>query len=142
MPITAIRRHLERNQLLRFILVGAVNTAFSYGIYAGMLFIGFGYALANLVALVLGILFSFKTQGRFVFENTSNLLIGRFILLWAAIYLANIALIGSLITIGLDAYVAGALAVPFSTVLSYIGQKFIVFGKSMPRVHEHAVGEE
>jgi putative flippase GtrA len=130
MLITAIRHQLKHNQLLRFILVGVVNTAFSYGIYVGMLFIGFDYAVANLVALVLGILFSFKTQGSLVFQNSNNQLLGRFVLLWAMIYLLTIALIGQFITMGLDAYTAGALALPFSTAFSYFGQKFLVFRKA------------
>lgn len=129
MPINVIRHGLKRSQLFRFVLVGAVNTVFSYGVYACMLFIGLGYAFANLVALVLGILFSFKTQGRLVFDNSNNMLLGRFVLLWAVIYLATISLIGRLIEMGLDAYTAGALAVPFSTVFSYFGQKFLVFRK-------------
>lgn len=129
MPINVIRHGLKRSQLFRFVLVGAVNTVFSYGVYACMLFIGLGYALANLVALVLGILFSFKTQGRLVFDNSNNMLLGRFVLLWAVIYLATISLIGRLVEMGLDAYTAGALAVPFSTVFSYFGQKFLVFRK-------------
>lgn len=129
MPITAIQSGMKRTQFLRFILVGVGNTAFSYCIYAAMLFIGMGYALANLVALALGILVSFKTQGRWVFHNTNNLLIGRFVVLWAGIYVATIAIIGQFIALGLDAYIAGALAVPFSTLLSYFGQKYFVFGK-------------
>lgn len=133
MTITLIRHGLKSNQLIRFILVGAVNTGFSYGVYACMLFVGVGYALANLLALVLGILFSFKSQGSFVFHNKDNRRLGRFIFLWVIIYLATIALIGRLIGLGFDAYTAGALAVPFSTLLSYFGQKYFVFRKPVVR---------
>ena len=42
--------------VMRFVLVGVLNTAFSYLIYALLLFIGLGYQLANLSALVIGIL--------------------------------------------------------------------------------------
>lgn len=118
-----------RSQFLRFILIGIANTTFSYGIYVIMLFVGLSYALANLVALIFGILFSFKTQSRLVFQSNNDLLLGRFVFLWAVIYLATITLIGQLIALGLDSYTAGALAVPFSTLLSYFGQKFFVFGK-------------
>lgn len=125
---THLHRYLN-TQFWRFIAIGVVNTGFSYSIYAFSLFLGFKYAIANLLALSFGILFSFKTQGRFVFRNSDNRLFGRFLLGWAVIYLATITLIGQLIGLGLDAYVAGALALPFSTALSYLTQKYFVFQK-------------
>lgn len=121
--ISSFRRH----QIVRFMIVGIFNTAFSYGIYAGLIFLGAHYALANLIALVMGILFSFKTQGYLVFKNTDNRLLGRFVLSWGLIYLATITLIGQCIRLGLDAYIAGIVAIPFSTALSYLTQKFYVF---------------
>lgn len=124
---------LKKSQILRFIAVGIVNTSFSYGIYAALLFIGFGYAFANLVALLIGILFSFKTQGYLVFHNPDNHLLGRFILSWTLIYLCTIGLMGWIIVLGLDAYSAGALALPFSVSLSYLIQKHFVFCR--PKMH-------
>jgi len=114
-------------QFFRFVAIGVVNTAFSYSIYAFFVFIGFNYAIANLLALLLGILFSFKTQGRFVFRNSDNRLFWRFFLSWAAIYLVTISVIGQFIAYGIDAYASGALALPFSTALSYLSQKYFVF---------------
>lgn len=122
-----IAHALQHSQILRFVVVGTVNTAFSYGIYAAMLFVGFNFAVANLVALVLGILFSFKTQGALVFRNSDPRLLGRFVVGWAIIYGATIALIGQFIAFGLSAYAGGALALPFSTALSYLLQKHFVF---------------
>lgn len=117
-------------RIVRFLVVGMFNTAFSYVIYAGFLFIGFGYQLANLMALVMGIFLSFKTQGRLVFKNTDNRLFGRFLVSWVLIYLCTIALIGRIMTLGLNAYWAGALALPFSVALSYLTQKYFVFRSS------------
>lgn len=114
-------------QFLRFVAIGIVNTAFSYGVYSFFLFLEFNYAIANFLALLSGILFSFKTQGYFVFRNPNNRLIGRFVLGWSFIYVATITLIGRLVAFGLDAYTAGALALPFSTLLSYLTQKHFVF---------------
>jgi putative flippase GtrA len=116
--------------LIRFVLVGTLNTAFSYLIYAGLLFVGLGYALANFLALVAGIVFSFKTQGYVVFRNSDDRLLGRFILGWALIYLCTIGIIGRLIALGLDAYSAGALVLPCSVALSYLVQRYVVFRRS------------
>lgn len=114
-------------ELVRFGVVGVVNTAFSYGVYAALIFVGCNYALANLVAVVLGILFSFKTQGTLVFRSTDNRRIVRFVFAWTLIYLCNIVLIAKFIDLGLSAYASGALAIPFYTVLSYFAQKYFVF---------------
>lgn len=128
--ITQWWNRFRQRQVLRFIFVGTVNTLFSYLIYAGLLFIGLNYSLANLLALVIGILFSFKTQGHFVFLNPDNRLLGRFILSWGLIYLCTIIFIGRIIAIGLDAYSAGAFALPLNVILSFLIQKYFVFRKS------------
>jgi putative flippase GtrA len=96
-------------------------------LYALLLFLGVNYAVANLAALVAGILFSFKMQGRFVFGNRDNRFLGRFVLCWAVIYFANITFIKRMMTLGMNGYVSGALTIPGAAVLSYLAQRFIVF---------------
>lgn len=114
-------------QGVRFVLIGLLNTAFSYLIYAAFLFFGLGYQLANFLALVVGILFSFRMQGYFVFDNPDTRLLGRFVLSWGVIYLCTITVIGQIIALGFDPYSAGALSLPFSVALSYLLQKYFVF---------------
>ena len=114
-------------QFVRFLLVGGLNTSFSYAVYAALLFMGFNYVMANLGALLLGILFSFRTQGRLVFDNRDGRLIFRFAGVWGLIFLVNILLISVLIHAGLNPYWAGALATVPITVISYFVQKFLVF---------------
>jgi putative flippase GtrA len=112
---------------VRFLIVGGVSTALSYGLYACLVFLGLNYAVANLAALVAGILFSFRTQGRFVFGNRDNRLLGRFVLCWALLYGVSVAFIRQMMALGMDGYVSGALAIPAIAVLSYLVQRFIVF---------------
>ena len=57
------------NQFVRFVLVGILNTAFGYGVYCLMLWIGLSYWWATLIANVLGVLFNFKTTGVLVFKS-------------------------------------------------------------------------
>ena len=120
----------DRWQFVRFVVVGVVNTGFAYGAYVLFVWLGLGYATANLLALILGIAFSFTTQGRLVFKETSKRRLWRFILVWAVIYLVNTALIGLFISWGFNAYVAGAMALPINTALSYVAQKYFVFRRS------------
>lgn len=119
--------YYKSQKTVRFIFVGLLNTSFSYVLYALFLSLGLAYQLANLGTLLISILFSFKTQGYLVFRNSANHLLGRFILSWALIYGCVIALIGQIMTLGFNAYAAGALALPFSMVLSYLSQNYFVF---------------
>jgi|SRR5215204_257750 len=116
----------------RFLVVGGIGTLFSYGIYAFLLFCGLNYALSNLAALIAGILFSFKAQGRFVFLSGDNSLIWRFALCWGLIYAANVAFLRQAIHMGMDRYVAGAVAIPPIAVLSFVVQRYVVFRTSDP----------
>lgn len=115
-------------EFVRFLLVGTLNTAFSYGVYALLLFIGWPYVAANLGAVLLGILFSFTTQGRLVFGNREGHLLQRFAACWALIWAVNALLITLLVHAGLSAYAAGAVALVPTTVVSYFVQKLLVFG--------------
>lgn len=117
-------------QFIRFVLVGCLNTGFSYTIYAIFLYFGFDYVSANFGALILGIFFSFRTQGRLVFRNKNNKLIFRFAAYWCLIFLLNILFISLFLKTGLNAYWAGAFALIPSTVASYFVQKILVFGSS------------
>ena len=131
--LNTISRQGRKTVVVRFVVVGILNTGVSYLIYALLLSFGLRYQMANLIALVIGILFSFKTQGHLVFNNRNNRLLGRFILSWVLIYLCVIFLIGRIIALGFDAYAAGALVLPFSAVLSYVIQRYFVFkGSSRP----------
>lgn len=115
-------------QLVRFALVGGLNTLFSYAVYAVLLYLGLPFAVANFGAMALGILFSFRTQGALVFRNRDRKLLLRFACCWVLIYLFNIGLIAVLVRAGLNAYTAGALALLPVTLLSYVVQKLLVFG--------------
>lgn len=129
-PLTDLLRRFESfryARLVKFIVVGVVNTGFSYLVYATFLFFGLSYQLANFIALILGIIFSFKMQGKFVFKSTDNRLLGRYVLTWTVIYLCVTAAIGQIIQFGINAYAAGLLTLPLSVGLSYFAQKYFVF---------------
>jgi len=118
------------SKFLRFILVGGLNTAVAYGVYAFFLFVGLPYPIANFLSLIVGIGFSFKTQGTFVFHNPDNQLFFRFAVFWGIMYLINIGLIRGFLSMGVNAYAAGALALPLIALLSYLGQGRLVFRRT------------
>jgi putative flippase GtrA len=118
---------MARSRLFRFLIVGGVNTAFSYGVYALLVFVGVNYAAASLAALIAAVLFGFKTTGTLVFGNSENRRLGRFVVCWVAIYFVNVTIIGKMIDFGFDRFMAGALPIPAIAPLSYALQKVFVF---------------
>lgn len=122
-------------QLLRFVVVGSLNTGASYGAYVLLLAIGLHFSVASLGALIFGILLSFTTQGRFVFGNSGIGRFPRFVAVWALLYFANIALIGAFASMGINAYLGGALALVPITALSFLLQRHFVFSPTPPARH-------
>lgn len=125
-------RRVFNLQFVRFLLVGGLNTGFSYAVYAALLYLGVGYVAANFTAVLIGIVFSFRTQGRLVFGNRAGHVFFRFAACWGLIWLLNIMFIALLIHSGLNAYWAGAAALVPTTLCSYLIQKFLVFGAAQP----------
>lgn len=128
--VGAVRRLLQY-QFIRFLLVGGMNTGFSYSVYAAFLYVGLSYSIANFLALVIGMCFSFRTQSALVFKTKNTRRIYRFVICWFIIYLLNIWLIGVLIKMDMTAYVAGALAILPMTIVSYFVQRLFVFDKNL-----------
>ena len=118
---------LRNRQIVRFLAVGVLNTGFSYAVYALFVWVGLSYVFANLLSLLAGILFSFRTQGRLVFGNADVRLFGKYVFVWLLIFLVNIGCIRVAMSFGANAYVAGALALLPTVALSYVLQKFVVF---------------
>ena len=125
-PEHRLRRLLDR-QGVRFLAVGMLNTGFSYSVYAFFVWLGLSYVLANLLSLLAGIMFSFRTQGKLVFGNGDVRLFGKYVVVWLLIFLVNISCIRAALSLGANAYLAGALALLPTVALSYVLQKFVVF---------------
>jgi putative flippase GtrA len=120
------RRVLDA-RLVRFAAVGVINTAFGYLVYALLLSIGFGYALASGLATVIGVLFNFKTTGGFVFGSRDNRLIFRFVVVYVVIYCANVMGLWLLDQRGVDPYTAGLITLLPAAVIAYLLNKVFVF---------------
>ena len=120
----------SKRRFMRFLLVGTLNTAFSYVVYALLLLLGLHYAAANLGAVLLGIVFSFKTQGMLVFRDPRNALFARYVASWIVIYGANVGLIALFVRLGLNAYAAGLAVLPVIVPASYLVQKLLIFRNS------------
>ncbi len=112
---------------IRFVIVGVLNTAFSFGAYALFLFVGLNYAVASLLALIAGIFWSFQTMGRLAFQSRLRGRFHLYVLVWAVLYGVNVGLIAMLMGIGLNAYIAGLLSLVPTASLGFLMQKRYVF---------------
>lgn len=117
-----------KRQAVKFILVGIMNTAFGYGIFALFIYLGLYYPLAVLFSMILGVLFNFKTIGKLVFDSSDNGLIFRFILVYIITYFLNIFFLWLFKWLGFDnMYINGfVLLIPLAAV-SFLLNKFFVF---------------
>lgn len=118
---------LRQHTLLRFLVVGAGNTLFGYGLFAFFLWLGWHYSVAAALATVLGVLFNFKTTGALVFRSHDHSRIVYFVLVYAVIYVLNVAGLAFLGWQGLNAYWSGLVLVLPLALLSFGLNKRFVF---------------
>ncbi|MCB1539193.1 MAG: GtrA family protein [Rhodospirillales bacterium] len=115
-----------QSRFVRFLAVGGLNTLFGYGVYAVMIASGAHYALASGVALVLGVLFNFKTTGVLVFRSGDNSRIVHFVGVYAVAYGFNVGGIAVLQQCGLNDYAAGLVVLlPQAVLTYYLCQRFV-----------------
>jgi len=122
---------LANSRFARFLLVGVLNTAFGYGIYAALLWLGLTPYMAVGIGTVLGVLFNFQSTGRLVFESGHPGRLPRFVLVYAFIYFVNVGCLSLVMSrTGLNAYVAGAVMLLPMAILTFFLQRRFVFSQT------------
>jgi putative flippase GtrA len=114
-------------QLVKFLIVGGINTLFGYLIFAFFIFINFHYSLAALISTIAGIIFNFNTTGRLVFNNRNNRLIFRFFGVYLIIYGLNILFLKLLGSMQMSMFIAGAVIILPVAVIAFLLNKYLVF---------------
>jgi putative flippase GtrA len=116
----------------RFVIVGGVNTLVGYSLFTFFVFLDMHYSLALFCSTVLGVLFNFKTTGRYVFKNSDNTLIIRFFGTYAVTYMLNLLFLKILIQAGCSTYLSGFLMLLPITIITFILNSRFVFRKVTP----------
>ena len=123
-----LTQRLWQIRLLRFLVVGAINTLFSYLVYAVLILIGSHYSLATLISTILGVIFNFFTTGRIVFRIMDNKRFVMFVLVYAFTYFVNVMFLRLLIDgLEMDKLLAGALVTLPVALLSYFLNANVTF---------------
>ncbi len=121
-------------QFIRFNIVGILNTALTYVIYAGLVFLGVNHFIALGADYAVGIVFSFMMNKRLTFQVKGRGSLGMFARMVAS-YLVLLALNALILWAlvdrgGVNTYLGQAIALVAVALLSFAAQRVVVF-----RVH-------
>jgi putative flippase GtrA len=118
-------QNVDWRRLLRFLVVGGLNTAMSLGIYFICLYaLNWPYYLASAVSILFGIAVGFKAHGALVFGSRGRF--WRYVACWVLIYAGNTLMI-ALIRGYTGDYWAQIILLPFTTALSFYLMKKLVY---------------
>ena len=112
--------------LLRFGLVGLLNAAFGYTVFALLVLMGIWPGVALVGSTIAGVAFNFQTSRRLVFRTGGRAL--RFIAGYGVVLTANWAALRALRWCGLPDLESQALLTLPIAALSFVGQQAFVFG--------------
>ena len=116
-------------EILRYLVAGVVNTAFGFGLYAGLIWLGLDRYVAQAVGYVLGTGFNYLTYSRHVFVDAGPAK-ARFVASYAVNYLINLAglrLVSGFVT---NPYLAGGITTMAVVIVNYLVLKRLVFRKT------------
>lgn len=112
--------------LLRYVVVGGVNTLLAFGVFVLFLKVGCHFSVATLAGGICGMVMGFKLHGTLVFGHSGR---GRF--LWfLAIFVSMYGLslgIQTLARGSVNGYLAGAVASCVTVPVSYLLNRTFVF---------------
>lgn len=128
----------EIARLIRFFIVGGINTVFGYSLYALLIYLNLFYALASLLSTIGGVLFNFKTTGVIVFKNHDNRLLLRFMGVYAFNYIWGVGILSVFYSYNLNMYLAGASLIIPGALVAYLLQKKFVFGGEQGEVNKRS----
>ena len=124
MTAAAAARRAELGLLVRFGLVGLLNTAFGYGVYALFILAGFWPGAALTLGMAAGVAFNFQTMRRLVFRSQGRAV--RFVLAYALILVANWLLLRLLLHAGLSELGGqAALALPMAALSFWLQRRYV-----------------
>jgi putative flippase GtrA len=128
----ALAAVLPSRQFVRFLVVGALNTAFGYALFAAFVLVGLHYGLAAALSTVLGVLFNFQTIGRIVFESRDHSLVYRFAAVYGITYVLNVGILRALEGTHVHVLVIQAALVLPMAVVAFVLHRRFVFRREAP----------
>jgi len=121
---------LRKILIIKYLIVGGINTCFGYAIYWVLLQLNFNFIIAVFFSTVAGIIFNFFTIGTFVFKskNDTNTFY-KFLGTYCFRYFLSIAGIAFFHSYGMSYEVAGAVTIVLNAIIGFFLHKYLVFKK-------------
>lgn len=119
--------YIFKKKHFRFLVIGIFNTFLAYSLFSLLVWFGIHFSVAALATNILGLFVRFKTFGMFVFNSKKNILLVKFILVYALMYGINISFLNLMIGMGFLPYVAQAIFIPVYIILIYFLLENFVF---------------
>jgi putative flippase GtrA len=120
---------LQLSHLIRFGVVGSVNSFFAYLVFAFCLRLGCHFSLATLIGSLFGMMTGFKLHGHFVFGNPGRGRFLRFALIFCFVYGVSVG-IQEIARLAVNGYVAGAIAAAITIPVSFTLNRNLVFHRT------------
>ena len=115
---------LER--MIRYYGAGAVNTAFGFGLYSLLVYVGLNLFVAQIVSHVCGSVFNYVTYSRHVFRDRRRSPVA-FAGAYAFNYLMGLGLLAAAHQLTPNPYLAGLLGLIVGTAINYFVLRRFVF---------------
>lgn len=125
------------DQRVRFLIVGGLNTVVGYGLFAFVQWLAgavISYFGSVLIAHLLASMLAFTLYRRWVFRASGTVVVDflRFQVVYLIPLAANLLALPILVAVvGLNVYVAQAIIVVVSTVVSFVGHKYFSFRRAV-----------
>jgi putative flippase GtrA len=126
--VQAIAEALNRHRILRFVLVGGVNTCVGLALFYGALAVLPTTFSALVVSTLLAIIFNFFSTGSYVFRSRDPRRIGRFFAVYGVVFVYNAVGLALLERAGIDPRIGAILLLPGAVIISYVLNRTFVFG--------------
>jgi putative flippase GtrA len=120
-------KNAEVRRIGRFLLVGMLNTAVGYVLYAAFYLLSGAPRLSLILATAVGVIFNFFSTGRIVFANRRAAAFPSFVAGYALTLGLNIVLLDVMIRFGLHPLWAQLCALLIVVPVSYGINAFLVF---------------
>ena len=116
-----------RLQIIKFLLIGTINTVLGYCVFALLVWLGFHFSVANLMGLIFGVFVGYLGNAKLVFDNLTKIGLIKYLFLWVFLYVLHTGIIAVFVYNGVNVYLSGIFALFLIVPVSYLLQKNYVF---------------
>ena len=117
---------------MKFVFTGGLNTVFGYAVFSAFEYFTGNPSLSVVLANIIGVLFNFKTYGKFVFDSKDNSRIYRFFGVYVFVTIGQIFSLKLLRLLGVaNPYIAAAIITVPMAALSFVLMRKFVFHQKL-----------